>query len=96
MVLPDREEIRKFIRNSIERYGYGGAVIGISGGIDSAVAGALLVDALGPGRVFGLLMPERDSAGDTPQTRSWFATTWGSSTRSGRSPRSSGVSGYTA
>ena len=67
MVLPDREKIREFIRNGIERYGYGGAVIGISGGVDSAVAGALLVDALGPGRVFGLLMPERDSAGDTPR-----------------------------
>jgi NAD+ synthase len=38
-----------------------GIVIGLSGGIDSAVAGALSVRALGAGRVFGLLLPERDS-----------------------------------
>ena len=33
------------------------AVIGISGGKDSTVAAALLVKALGPGRVIGVLMP---------------------------------------
>jgi NAD+ synthase len=38
-----------------------GAVLGISGGIDSAVCAALAVRALGPGKVHGLLMPERDS-----------------------------------
>jgi NAD+ synthase len=41
-----------------------GAVVGMSGGIDSSVVAALCVRALGPGRVFGLLMPERDSSGD--------------------------------
>src|SRR5205085_3712134 len=39
-----------------------GAVIAISGGIDSAVCAALAVRALGPGKVFGLLLPERDSS----------------------------------
>ena len=34
------------------------AVIGISGGKDSTVAAALLVKALGPDRVIGVLMPE--------------------------------------
>lgn len=37
-----------------------GVVLGISGGIDSAVCACLAVRALGPKRVFGLLMPERD------------------------------------
>ncbi len=38
-----------------------GAVVGMSGGIDSSVTSALAVRALGPKKVFGLLMPERDS-----------------------------------
>jgi NAD+ synthase len=42
-----------------------GAVIGLSGGIDSSVTAALCSRALGPERVVGLLMPETDSAGDT-------------------------------
>jgi NAD+ synthase len=41
-----------------------GAVVGLSGGIDSSVVAALCVRALGPDRVLGLLMPERDSSGD--------------------------------
>jgi NAD+ synthase len=42
-----------------------GAVIGLSGGIDSSVTAALCVRAFGPERVLGLLMPEADSADDT-------------------------------
>jgi NAD+ synthase len=41
-----------------------GAVVGISGGIDSAAVAALCARALGPRRVLGLLMPERDSSSD--------------------------------
>jgi NAD+ synthase len=42
-----------------------GVVVGLSGGIDSSVVAALSVRALGPERVFGLLMPERDSSGES-------------------------------
>ena len=42
-----------------------GAVVGMSGGIDSSVVAALCVAALGPDRVFGLFMPERDSSGES-------------------------------
>jgi NAD+ synthase len=42
-----------------------GAVLGLSGGIDSSVTAALCARALGPERVLGLLMPEADSADDT-------------------------------
>lgn len=42
-----------------------GLVVGLSGGIDSSVVAALAVRALGPKHVLGLLMPERDSAGET-------------------------------
>ena len=42
-----------------------GVVVALSGGIDSSVTLALCVRALGPERVFGLHMPERDSSEDT-------------------------------
>ena len=38
----DFDKISGFIRENINKYGYKGAVIGISGGIDSAVAAALI------------------------------------------------------
>lgn len=63
--MTEDERIKAFIKESIEKYGFGGAVIGISGGIDSAVVGKLLVDAIGSDKVFGLILPERDSAKDT-------------------------------
>lgn len=39
-----------------------GAIIGISGGIDSSVTLALAVKALGPENVIGVLLPEKDSS----------------------------------
>lgn len=59
------EKIKNFIQNNIEKYHFKGVVIGISGGIDSAVVGKLLVDTLDKDKVFGLIFPERDSAPDT-------------------------------
>lgn len=41
-----------------------GAVVGMSGGIDSSVVASLCTRALGRERVLGLLMPERDSSDD--------------------------------
>jgi NAD+ synthase len=40
-----------------------GLVVGMSGGIDSSVCAALAVRAVGPARVFGLMMPEQESDG---------------------------------
>lgn len=40
-----------------------GVVVAISGGIDSSTCAALAVHALGPKKVFGLLLPEQDSSG---------------------------------
>jgi NAD+ synthase len=42
-----------------------GAVLGLSGGIDSSVCAALCARAFGVERVLGVLMPEADSADDT-------------------------------
>jgi NAD+ synthase len=44
-----------------------GVVVAISGGIDSACVAALGVRALGPKRVFGLMLPEKDSSGESEQ-----------------------------
>lgn len=49
----------------LQRFKKKGVVVALSGGIDSSVVAALAVRALGKERVFGLLMPERDSSGDT-------------------------------
>ncbi len=42
-----------------------GAIIGISGGIDSSVVLALCAKTFGPERVLGLMMPESDSNPDS-------------------------------
>jgi NAD+ synthase len=42
-----------------------GVVLGLSGGVDSTVCAALCARALGPERVLGLLMPERESSDET-------------------------------
>lgn len=54
-----------------------GLVVGMSGGIDSSVCAALAVRALGTGRVFGLLMPERDSDPDSQRLAAELATQLG-------------------
>ncbi|WP_129408349.1 NAD(+) synthase [Marinitoga lauensis] len=59
------KKIESFIKEKIKEYGYNGAMIGISGGIDSAVVGKLCVEALGKEKVKGLILPERDSSPDT-------------------------------
>jgi NAD+ synthase len=51
--------IRQQIRGQLHKTG---AVIGVSGGIDSTVCAALCTRALGPNRVLGVMMPEKDSS----------------------------------
>ncbi|MBW2462336.1 MAG: NAD(+) synthase [Deltaproteobacteria bacterium] len=53
------------LRTGVRRFKKRGIVVGISGGIDSSVVGALAVAAVGKANVFGLLMPERDSSSET-------------------------------
>ncbi|MCD4790618.1 MAG: NAD(+) synthase [Bacteroidales bacterium] len=54
-----------------------GAVIGISGGIDSSVCLALAVKALGPEKVFGIMMPEKDSSPDSLELADKLAKVFG-------------------
>ena len=46
-----------FIRNEIRRFGFNRAVIGLSGGIDSALSCYLSAAALGPENVLAVRMP---------------------------------------
>ncbi|QAU23983.1 NAD+ synthase [Dyella sp. M7H15-1] len=47
------------VRDYIDKNGFGGVLLGLSGGIDSALTLALAVDALGPERVTAVMMPMR-------------------------------------
>jgi NAD+ synthase len=62
-------EIEKIVQNLKESLFHvlrrKGVVIGISGGIDSAVTLALAVKAFGADKVIGLMLPERDSSKDS-------------------------------
>jgi NAD+ synthase (glutamine-hydrolysing) len=49
-------------RDYLGKNGFGDVVIGLSGGIDSSLVAAIAVDALGPDRVHGVLMPSRYSS----------------------------------
>lgn len=50
-----------FLREEIGHVGFSKAVVGISGGIDSAVSAALATRAFGPANVLGVMMPYRTS-----------------------------------
>jgi NAD+ synthase len=54
--------LRRDVRQSLRR---SGAVVGISGGVDSSVVLLLCARAFGPKRVVGVMMPEKDSSPDS-------------------------------
>lgn len=53
--------LRSMLRDKLHRRGL---VIAMSGGIDSSVSAALAVKAIGKSKVFGLLLPEKDSSSE--------------------------------
>jgi NAD+ synthase len=54
--------IKDFIRQKVEENGAAGVVIGLSGGIDSAVVSVLCASAIGPERVLNVFMPSAKSS----------------------------------
>ncbi len=66
---PELEQMRLAlglgVRDYVEKNGFREVVLGISGGIDSALTATLCVDALGPGRVHTVSMPSRFSSEGT-------------------------------
>jgi NAD+ synthase len=62
----ETEKIIKSLKEEvILRFRKKGAVVGVSGGIDSSVVLSLCVKAFGPERVFVLMLPEKDSSPDS-------------------------------
>lgn len=66
MILPKLREgtektIEKFLAEKLRKVGAKGFVLGVSGGVDSAVCLRLCARAVGRGKVLALLMPEKDS-----------------------------------
>lgn len=55
----------KFIREEVQRTGLSRAVVGVSGGIDSALSCLLAAEALGPENVLALRMPYKSSSADS-------------------------------
>ena len=47
------------LRDYVERNRFPGVILGLSGGIDSALSAAIAVDALGPDKVWGVMMPSK-------------------------------------
>jgi NAD+ synthase len=47
------------LRDYVNRNGFPGVVLGMSGGIDSAICAAIAADALGPDRVWAVMLPSR-------------------------------------
>ena len=54
-----------FLRDEFRRRGFTDAVVGLSGGVDSAVVAALAARALGPDAVLAVRMPYRTSSPDS-------------------------------
>ena len=66
MRLDDREEIWQALviglRDYVEKNGFRSVVVGLSGGIDSALVAAIAIDALGAKRVNGVALPSKYSS----------------------------------
>jgi NAD+ synthase len=60
-----RKILTGFIRSELGRAGFTRAVLGLSGGIDSAVSCALAAEALGPENVLAVRMPYKSSSPDS-------------------------------
>jgi len=55
------------VRDYVRKNGFSTAVLGLSGGIDSALTACIAVDALGPAHVRGVVMPSRFSSRETQE-----------------------------
>jgi NAD+ synthase len=71
------DELSRGVHQTLRRQG---AVVGISGGIDSSVVLALCARALGPDRVVGVLLPERESSPESADLAHELAARYGVAT----------------
>ena len=59
------EELVEFLRYNFKKNGFTKAVLGLSGGIDSALVAYLLRDALGKENILAIMMPYKTSNPDS-------------------------------
>ena len=57
--------ISQFIKDNVSKFYRDGAIIGLSGGIDSALTSFIAAKALGRENILALFMPERDSSSES-------------------------------
>jgi NAD+ synthase (glutamine-hydrolysing) len=69
------------LRDYVDKNGFGEVVVGVSGGIDSALTAALAVEALGPRRVHCVSMPSRYSSAETREDARRLAANLGADFR---------------
>jgi NAD+ synthase len=67
--------LTRFIHSEITRTGFKRALLGISGGIDSALVAYLAVEALGAENVLGVRMPYKSSSQDSLDHAQWVIDT---------------------
>jgi NAD+ synthase (glutamine-hydrolysing) len=64
--LPDHEEVYRAlvlgVRDYVRKNGFRSVILGLSGGIDSALTATIAADAVGPDNVYTVLMPSRYSS----------------------------------
>jgi len=75
----DKESNRiiAFIVKTVNEARSNGVVVGLSGGVDSAVVGALCVKALGKSKVLALLMPSNSTPSEDLEDARKLAGSWG-------------------
>ena len=57
-----RRVVAEFIREQLRQAGFQRAVVGLSGGVDSALVAYLVAEAIGPDKLHAVLMPYRSSS----------------------------------
>ena len=80
--MPDLEEANwracvLGLRDYVNKNGFPGVVLGLSGGIDSAVVAAMAVDALGAERVHCVMLPYRYTSNESLNDAAALAETLG-------------------
>jgi NAD+ synthase len=97
--LPDQDEANwrtcvMGLRDYVNKNGFPGVVLGLSGGIDSAVVAAMAVDALGKDRVHCVMLPYRYTSNESLNDAAAIAETLG--VRYDIVPIEAPVDGFTA
>ncbi|MCL4509480.1 MAG: NAD+ synthase [Bacteroidetes bacterium] len=67
----------RFIREETEKVGFRKLVVGLSGGVDSALSAALAVEAIGKENVLGVILPYKISSKDSVEDAKLFADKFG-------------------